>query len=95
MQSEALEPMTAIACGMADVIEIRVAALRRLPEQTHRRADPKPETVSGDAANDVALGHPAHPDDDGLRAARGFAASFALGFALWAAVGALVWLGLS
>jgi hypothetical protein len=48
----------------------------------------------GEAANDAALAPLADPEEDSLRAARGFAAALGLGAGLWVALGALVWLGL-
>jgi hypothetical protein len=77
---------------MADVIEIRVAALRRLAEQSHHQADPRLSLAGAEAANDAALGRPADLDEDSLHAFRGFAAAVAVGAVVWSVVGALVWL---
>ena len=79
---------------MAEVIEIRVAALRRLAAQADRQANLNLGLASGDAANDAALGHPVDLDEDSLHAFRGFAAAIAVGAVLWGVVGALLWLGL-
>lgn len=78
---------------MAEVIEIRVAALRRLAAQSHRQGDPRMSLVSADAANDAGPGQPADLDEDSLHAFRGFAAAIAVGLVLWGVVAALVWFG--
>jgi hypothetical protein len=79
---------------MATVIERRGSRPGGPAAQTHRTADLGARLGNGDAANDAALGQRVDVEQDDLRAARGFAAAVAGGAMLWAAVGALVWLGL-
>jgi hypothetical protein len=79
---------------MAEVIEIHVAALRRLAAQADRQANSNLGLPTGDAANDASLGHPVDLDEESLHAFRGFATGVAVGTVLWGVVGALVWLGL-